>query len=452
MKAQRPVKAGLLAICAAALLSPAIAPAEAREADAFVDWASRNLTPLDMPTLGRVVGDARLVSFGESAHLAAEPLELRNELFRYLVEHKGFTAIAIESGTAESRIVHDYVLGGPGDLDTVTHLGFSWTFHTLPQNKALVSWMREYNATHARKISFYGFDVPGSVGNNEASRGGDSAIVDALRYLEEVDGASTDLFRRRFEPFVRSVRFDLDRPADAGDSYDLLTGPQRDALTANIADLVALFERNEGEYTAASSGKDYSWGYRMALGARQVDDGLRAIPLGWTPAHTDTRYLFAVANVRDRAQADNFDWVVDQEGPDGKILIFAHRVHLSEAPVLRTFKEGGEEAPHYVMGTHLRRRYGERLTTIAEISGKGAIGCGSYREALRPAPLTSVDGLAGQISRTAFVLDLRSVPESASPWLLRETALAHGRLPFVLPVGRAFDVLVSSVALTPACQ
>jgi hypothetical protein len=33
--------------------------------------------------------------------------------------------------------------------------------------------------------------------------------------------------------------------------------------------------------------------------------------------------------VRELAQADNIDWVVKREGPRGKVLIFAHTLHLT---------------------------------------------------------------------------------------------------------------------------
>src|SRR6185437_3964893 len=53
--------------------------------------------------LSQWIGPAAIVAFGEGSHLAREPLEFRNALFRYLVEYKGFTSIAIESGLLESR-------------------------------------------------------------------------------------------------------------------------------------------------------------------------------------------------------------------------------------------------------------------------------------------------------------------------------------------------------------
>src|SRR6185437_15855926 len=43
------------------------------------------------------VGRAPVVALGEPGHGAHEPLALRNRLYSYLVEHCGFTAIALET-------------------------------------------------------------------------------------------------------------------------------------------------------------------------------------------------------------------------------------------------------------------------------------------------------------------------------------------------------------------
>lgn len=84
---------------------------------AYLSWARRSLDPItsldmnasssDLKPLRRIIGNARIVMFGEGQHFAAEPLEFRNRLFKYLVEDLGFEAIALESGVTEGRLVHD---------------------------------------------------------------------------------------------------------------------------------------------------------------------------------------------------------------------------------------------------------------------------------------------------------------------------------------------------------
>jgi erythromycin esterase-like protein len=249
-----------------------------------------------------MIGNATVVALGEGIHLGTEPLEFRNRVLQYLVEKKGFTAIAIESGIVEGRGVHDYVRGSPGDLATVLAQGISWTFDRLPQNEALVRWLREYNADprHTRKVNFYGFDVPGSPGNPKANRGMDTALVEVLKYLARVDNAAAAAFHARLDSFWPNIRVGFRRSPDAPPGYERLSQAERDALTAAIGDLIILLERREAQYTAASTGSDYEWAYRAAIGARQVDGWLRQIPLRWQPSSELPRFLAVATDVRDR--------------------------------------------------------------------------------------------------------------------------------------------------------
>jgi erythromycin esterase-like protein len=132
----------------------------------FIEWVGDSLTPFssvrlgpeseEWAPLGETIGDAPVVALSEGVHCAAEPLEFRNRLLEYLVREKGFTAIAIESGVAECRAIHEYVRSGPGDLNDVVAHGISWTFDQLPQNRALVQWLRDYNDEpgQARQINW----------------------------------------------------------------------------------------------------------------------------------------------------------------------------------------------------------------------------------------------------------------------------------------------------------
>ncbi len=105
------------------LLSPAIAHGGD---DASIKWASGHANPVktldpganfqDLLALKSMIGTARVVALGENIHGAHEPMASRNRLFRFLVQQMGFTAIALESGFTESRLVDSFVGGGPGDF------------------------------------------------------------------------------------------------------------------------------------------------------------------------------------------------------------------------------------------------------------------------------------------------------------------------------------------------
>jgi erythromycin esterase len=404
-----------------------------------------------------MIGDATVAAVSEAVHGASEPLGFRNRLLQYLVAEKGFTAIAIESGIVESRELHEFVRHGVGDLDAMVAQGISWTFDELPQNRAMVRWLTQYNADpgHTRKVNFYGFDVPGSPANSKATRGLDTALIASLRYLERVDEGAHTAFRRRIASFLPSVHFDIQRPAHRP-GYDRLSATERDTLTAIVADLVTLFERQEAQYTAATSRDDYEWAHRAVTGARQADSWLRQLPLGWTPSSEPIRFpsehtafLSNATDVRDRAQADNLDWVLRQEGPLGKVLVFAHRYHLSSTPVKAQWWLP-QDMRHQVMGTYLRRRLGSRLVTFGNLVGKGDVECAGFSQTLQQAPPESIDGLAGEVGHARFLLDLRAAPEPVASWLKREHTVGQGGDALRLEVGTAFDILCYIDIVSPA--
>jgi erythromycin esterase-like protein len=355
----------------------------------------------------------------------------------------------------EGRGVYDYVRGDSGELSAVLREGISWTFEDLAQNASLIRWLKEYNANPKnRRVNFYGFDVPGSPGNPRAKRGPATALIEALKYLTSVDRPSAAAFHARVDPIVGRLGFDFCRTGGAP-HYDQLTECERDGLTAAIADLIMLFERREARYSALSGPAGYEWAYRAAIGARQVDHWLRQIPLGWEPRCepvdlTTGRYpdFFAAATeVRDRAQADNLEWILRQEGDLGKVLIYGHNYHLSGAPVQSSW---AGQRKQEVLGTYLRRRLGNRLLTIGNLIGGAEIGYSGLPSRLMEPARGSLEEFAGEVREPVFLLDLRPAPRQVANWLDREHEIGIGFDALKLSVASAFDALLYVDRVAPA--
>jgi erythromycin esterase len=419
---------------------------------AFLTWARRARLPLatgdpsqdDLAAIASMLKGARIVGLGEAVHGDAEVLRFRNRLFRHLVERHGFTAIALESGIVEGRLVHDYVGGRTSDLDAALSSGISWTFDGLAENRALIEWLRAHNArVDGRPVNFYGFDLAGSPGLGRARRGVQTALDEALAYLATVDPARAFHMRARLDALLPNLRFDLCRaPDDAG--YDRLSAAERDLLTGAVADLIAMLERHEAQYIERSDAEHFAWGHRAALNARDVDVWLRQVPLGWQPARPPVRFpsdatsfLSAANDVRDRAQAENLQWILEREGSEGRVLVFAHRYHLSAAPMRASWADTRE---HRVMGTYLRARLGAQFATIGHLVGHGEAG--------------SIDALAGDVGAESYVLDLRRAPLEVARWLQGNRVLGFGSSTpedgvLEVSVGRAFDLVLHHARLMP---
>src|SRR5689334_8514484 len=125
-------------------------------------------------------------------HGAHEPLAFRNRLFRFLVEHMEFTAVALESGFTESARVVAFVNGESRDAQSLVA---SSAVPPYVENAELLLWIRDYNAlatsTGRRRIRFYGIDMAAGGRLN-----GPTLTLDfALAYLSKADVVTAQKIR-----------------------------------------------------------------------------------------------------------------------------------------------------------------------------------------------------------------------------------------------------------------
>lgn len=418
--------------------------------DALLSWLSEAHHPLatangvysasDLIVVGEMIGDARIIALGEGNHGAAEPLLFRNRLFRYLVEEQGFSAIAIESGTVESRAIDDYVQGGLGELEEVVAWGFSATMDDFPQNAALVRWMRSYNQgkSASEKIRFFGFDVPGSPTNGFSIRGVDTAIMEAIDFLRIVDETSASEIEKRIAPLLPLTL----------DNYGQLTEAERDRFTGVVSDLVGQIQRREWAYVEASSRADYDWALVAALGSRQIDTFLRFLPLNW--AREDGYGWASEAGLyRDRAMMENMEWILSQLRSDDRMMLFGAGGHLSALPVGNEL----DEMQQVPFGVYLNQRYAADIVTIGNIISDGAIGNCPRGPLLKlePPPESTLSYTFAAVGVPQYVVDLRRAPPEAAAALGRSNGLWNGLMSFTLPVPDVFDIVYFSGPVTPAC-
>ncbi len=298
--------------------------------DNFVSWAQQNAYPLqasdkatddkDLYPVKQMIGEARVVALGEPAHGFHEPLAFRNRLFKFLVQHCGFTTIAIEGDLAQSRLAADYIAGGAGTAPAAAaalSIG-----EPASENIALLNWMRQYNAdsTHTIKLRFYGMDIqmigfPGDTTPNHA------ALDQVLAYLQHVDERSA----RRVHV---ELAFYLTQMSVA--KYPALSLKDQNTLTTILENIVALLERQRMVFINRSSKDAYEWAHRNAIAALQRDRMMRVMPAdqpGKIPPNA-----WKAMNACDAAMADNINWILHTGANGGKVLVFAHNAHVKNAP------------------------------------------------------------------------------------------------------------------------
>lgn len=270
-------------------------------------WLNANVHPLttfspsadyaDLEPLRDIVGEARVVSLGESTYGTHQFFTMKHRILRYLVEEMGFTAFAIEATMPEAFLVDEYVRHGTGDPAQRLAGLYVWNRNTREMLDQ-VQWMRAYNAAHTSGVGFYGFDVQHP----------SLAIEVVEEYLTRLDPDAAAIARARYDCF-RSFAEGNGRLGD----YPFASLTTISTCRTGVMGVLKLLDEQADELTARSSAKAFSFARRHARLVVQAE-------------------IFHAGNpgVRDVAMAENILWLLGWLGPDAKIVVWAHNQHVSE--------------------------------------------------------------------------------------------------------------------------
>ncbi|MEU7459098.1 erythromycin esterase family protein [Streptosporangium roseum] len=322
-----------------------------------------------------------LLGLGEARHFVEELGDLRNEIFRHLVEHEGYRSFAIESDCLMGLVVDDYVTTGTGTLDDVMERGFSHDFGTSPANRDLVRWMRAYNEEHDEKLRFFGFDGPLEYWA-ESPRQALTALyalldgplpctMETLDALLGPDGRWTD------EATVMDPSRSIGQSADA----------QRLRLLAD--DLVALLDTQVPRLSAEDRERAELYG-RTAVGLLRYHHWM---------ADTSPARIAKLSGLRDAMMAANLRAVAER----GPALVFSSNLHLQRN---KSFMLLGDQPLEWwsagaITGAHL----GDRYAFLA--SALGTVGDDT------PPPDT-VEGILSTLPWDHSLIDARRLAEATT--------------------------------------
>lgn len=323
----------LFAFCASVSAKPAMHPT-------IDDWIARDSIPFTDDGIDRMIAtmpEVELLGFGEGLHGGEEILQLRNRLFRRLVERHGFRSIAIESSFPQARFVNEYVCGGgdqPAFADWISNgMGL------LEANRELIEWIREHNAKTDDQVHFHGFDMPL----------GKMAFASPRLMIERL----YDVVPARRDRLERLIGDDADweNPAVIGDPSKGVGGtPRANDLRIEVEEIVAELRRRGPELDALR--------HAAALHDAQVARQLLA-------AHAAMARMAGYAEVlgiRDTIMADNLEFILARERSRGKVLVFAHNGHLKRGRM--HWKMGDVTHEWWPAGAHVSRSLGGRYAVI----------------------------------------------------------------------------------------
>ncbi|WP_171168911.1 erythromycin esterase family protein [Streptomyces sp. I05A-00742] len=329
----------------------------------------------------------RLLALGEPTHGEDALLDLRNELFRQLVEQEGYRTITIESDCMMGLVVDDYVTSGTGTLDEVMERGFSHGFGASEANRQLVGWMREYNEGRpaSERLRFAGFDGPLEITGAASPR---RALTALHGYLSaRVDAA-----------LLPCTAEALDRLLGADDRWtnpEAMLDPARSVgqsaeagqLRLLADDLVALLDAQTPHLLATESRDDWD---RAHLYGRTATGLLRH---HYWMADASPARMSRLCALRDVMMAHNL-LALAARGP---ALVHAHNLHLQRAKSTMGMWQGPVE--WWSAGALVGARLGEGYAFVAT-----ALGTIRHRGVDTPPPDT-VEGLLYALPDDRCVVD-----------------------------------------------
>jgi erythromycin esterase len=370
-------------------------------------------------------------------HGAHEPLALRNRLFRFLVERMGFTAIALESGFTESISARSFIERGEGDAETATRSGLSDWLGRYAENRELIQWMRDYNAAASsaghRRLRLYGIDLTAGARKN----GPWLAIDSALTFLSRADPATAQEIRDSLSDSLPRID-----PREFGS----LPATAQAELETSIKSIAKAMQKNRKSLIARSSDEEYRWALHNLDAARQLAKCLPMMP----PPKADISVWVPVMTCRDYGMAENVQWAVENEGRQGRLLVFAHNGHVMNA------KEDGRRMAKVrdkppLMGWHLRRAHGKDLYIIAMVCATTSGGLLTAK----PLEEDSIESTLAGVGLPLMFLDVQMARKNreALTWLsTRRSVNANVSSQGLITLSSAVDAFLFANTLTPAIQ
>ncbi|HNM85163.1 MAG: erythromycin esterase family protein [Mycobacterium sp.] len=368
--------------------------------------------------LDDLVGDARIVLIGESSHGTHEFYAARAEITKWLIEHKGFTAVAAEADWPDAYRVNRFVHGLPGDDSAEEALsGFQRFPAWMWRNDVVrdfVTWLRRHNENADRKAGFYGLDLYSL----------HRSMDEVIGYLDRVDPPAAARARSRY------ACFDHASPDD-GQAYGYAAafGAGPSCEHEAVAQLVDV-HRHAIQYLSRDgvvAEDELFCAQQNAQTVRNAEEYYRSMFRGRVTSW----------NLRDKHMAQTLDALLAhldrhpgaRAGKPARIVVWAHNSHVGDA---RATEVGGDG--QLTLGQLAREKYGADCRLIGFSTYSGTVtaasewGGDAFLKTVRPALAGSVEELFHETGRDAFLIAMHDSGPAAEALEVVRLARAIGVL------------------------
>jgi erythromycin esterase-like protein len=349
--------------------------------------AAEPLPDIDDPAFGAMFdrfGDARVVMLGEASHGTSEFYRARAAISRRLIEHHGFTIVAVEADWPDAATVDRYVRSRPwreGEFRAFERFPI-WMWRNR-EFDTFIRWMRKRNETlrYERMCGFYGLDLYNLSGSMEA-------VID---FLNEEDPELARLAHRRYgclEPWALEPQL-YGRNA-------MLEGYARCEVGV-VQMLKDLLQRQIDCF-----GPECDEWLDAQANARLVKDA---------EAYYRVMYRGSAEswNLRDTHMSETLDMILDAKGPDSKAIVWAHNSHIGNA----AFTDMGMHREELNVGQLVKEKWGDWARLIGLGTHTGTVAAADdwdepmQIKRVRPSLPESHERVSHDSEVPSFLLDLR---------------------------------------------
>lgn len=374
------------------------------EAAALADYSTqlRRIDPLaafeDSDPWSPTVANGHIIALGEATHGTREFFRLKHRFLRYLVETRGVRVFAMEATFSETLAINDYVVHGEGDPRDGLENVYFWTWN-VDAVLSMVEWLRSFNEGRPLedRVRFFGFDAQYTSG--------------AVSRLEAVlDQAEV--------PVPESIRTALAAADDDGERPDGDIGPRLDTAARLVDTLGRHLDDHREAYVAATDERSYALTRRSLTTIEQATAYQRALhqydgPFEGELSDDDREAVETILRVRDRAMADNVDWLLEFSGAE-TIVLWAHDAHINR----QKHSIRGTNAVADPMGKLLADRHGDAYVAVGFSFGSGSFQAVTPGEGLQEQTLESpvpgtIDAALASRDVGSFLLDVRGATHDA---------------------------------------
>lgn len=346
--------------------------------------------------LSELIGDARIVLIGESSHGTHEFYRARAEITKWLIDEKGFCAVAAEADWPDAYRVNRYVRGLGTDQSAEEALrGFerfpAWMWRNVVV-RDFVEWLRTNNrqcASHNRRqAGFYGLDLYSL----------HRSMQEVITYLDKIDPFAAARARNRYACFDHASAEDDGQAYGFAAAFGAGTSCEREA----VEQLVEI-QRNALAYARRDgllAEDELFYAEQNAQVVRNAERYYRAMFSGRVTSW----------NLRDQHMAQTLDALLahldrHHEAGPARIVVWAHNSHVGDARATEVGSDG-----QLTLGQLARERFNDDCRLIGFSTYTGTVTAASEwggvaeRKVVRPALPGSIEELFHETGKSAFAV------------------------------------------------